>query len=145
MSGIGTGRVNPLSAKPIKWSNTLKQFVGKLPTNCLILFDNFVELVLKGKVNITVMKGFSWFHVVLWRFSNSTNETLCNKHLFLPEQNLVESKKNLNSYSSVISKWFCIPRDCLAKLFLSANFKFYRKTESKWLLLIFRLPEGWFN
>ena len=25
--------LNPLSANPIKWSNTLKQFVGNLPTN----------------------------------------------------------------------------------------------------------------
>ena len=40
--------VNPLSTNPIKWSNTLKQFVSKLQTNCLSLFDHFVELVLKG-------------------------------------------------------------------------------------------------
>ena len=26
---------NPLSANPTKWSNTLKQFVGKTQTNCL--------------------------------------------------------------------------------------------------------------
>ena len=37
---------NPLSANPTKWSNTLKQFVGKL-TNCLSVFDHFVGLVLK--------------------------------------------------------------------------------------------------
>ena len=34
--------INPLSANFIKWSITLKQFVGKLPTNCLS------ELALKG-------------------------------------------------------------------------------------------------
>ena len=39
---------NPLSAKPTKWSNTLKQFVGKLATNCLSVFDHFVGLALKG-------------------------------------------------------------------------------------------------
>ena len=39
---------NPLSANPIKWSNTLKQFFGKLPTNCLSMFDHFMELALKG-------------------------------------------------------------------------------------------------
>ena len=33
---------------PTKWSNTLKQFVGKLPTNCLSVFDHFVILALKG-------------------------------------------------------------------------------------------------
>ena len=45
----GTSSVfNPLSANPTKWSNTLKQFVGKLPTNCLSVFDHFVRLVVKG-------------------------------------------------------------------------------------------------
>ena len=40
--------LNHLSAKTTKWSNTLKQFVGNLPTNCLSMFDHFVGLVLKG-------------------------------------------------------------------------------------------------
>ena len=38
---------NPLSASPIKWSNTLKQ-VGKLSANCLSVFDHFVGLTLEG-------------------------------------------------------------------------------------------------
>ena len=42
---------NPLSANPTKWPNTLKQFVGKLPTNCLSVFDHFVKLALKGLSN----------------------------------------------------------------------------------------------
>ena len=37
--------VNPLSAKITKWSNTFKQFVGKLPTNCLSVFDHFVGML----------------------------------------------------------------------------------------------------
>ena len=40
--------LNPLSANITKWSNTLKQFVGKLLANCLSVFDHFVGLVLKG-------------------------------------------------------------------------------------------------
>ena len=40
--------INPLSTNPTKWSNTLKQFVGKLLMNCLSVFDYFVKLVLKG-------------------------------------------------------------------------------------------------
>ena len=40
--------LNPLSAKFIKWSNTLKQIVGKLPTICLSVFDHFMNLALKG-------------------------------------------------------------------------------------------------
>ena len=41
-------QVNPLSANPTKWSNTLKQFVGNLLTNCLSVFNHFVGLALKG-------------------------------------------------------------------------------------------------
>ena len=39
---------NPLIANITKWSNTLKQFVGKLPTHCLSVFDHFVGLAIKG-------------------------------------------------------------------------------------------------
>ena len=39
--------INPLSTKFIKWPNTLKQFVGNLPTNCLSVFGHFVGLALK--------------------------------------------------------------------------------------------------
>ena len=39
---------NPLSANFTKWSNTLKQFVAKLPTNRLSMFDHVVGLALKG-------------------------------------------------------------------------------------------------
>ena len=39
--------LNSLSANITKWSNTIKQFVGKLPTNCLSVFDHFVGLTIK--------------------------------------------------------------------------------------------------
>ena len=42
------GNLNPLSDNPIKWSTTLKQFIGKLPTICLSVFDHFVGSTLKG-------------------------------------------------------------------------------------------------
>ena len=38
---------NPLSTNPVKWSNTLEQFVNKLPMNCLSVFDHSVGLALK--------------------------------------------------------------------------------------------------
>ena len=41
-------QANPLSVNPTKWPNTLKQSVGKLPTNCLSVFGYFVNLALKG-------------------------------------------------------------------------------------------------
>ena len=40
--------INPLNANPEKWSNTLKQIVGNLPTICLSVFDHFMNLALKG-------------------------------------------------------------------------------------------------
>ena len=43
--------VNPLSANPEKWSNTLKQIVGNLPTICLSVFEHFMNLALKGLKN----------------------------------------------------------------------------------------------
>ena len=43
--------INPSSANITKWSNTLKQFVGNLPTNCLSVFDHFVGLTLKALKN----------------------------------------------------------------------------------------------
>ena len=37
----------PLSTKPAKWSNTLKQFVGYCRQIILSVFDHFVRLALK--------------------------------------------------------------------------------------------------
>ena len=45
--------LNPLNANPTKWSCSLKQFVGKLPTNSLSVFDHFVRLVFKGLNKVT--------------------------------------------------------------------------------------------
>ena len=47
---VSTVNFSPLSATPPKWSNTLKQFVGKLPANCLSVFDHLVGFALKGLV-----------------------------------------------------------------------------------------------
>ena len=44
--------VNPLSVNPTKWSNTLKQYLGKLPTNCLSLFDHFLGLVFQRLMSV---------------------------------------------------------------------------------------------
>ena len=48
---------NPLSVNPTKWLNTLKQYVGKLPTNCLSVFDHFVGLALKEIRKLRLSKG----------------------------------------------------------------------------------------
>ena len=46
--GPAQQKINPLRANPTKQSNTLTQFVGKLPTNCLSVFDHFMGLACKG-------------------------------------------------------------------------------------------------
>ena len=59
-----TVNISPLSANITKWSNTLKQFFGKLPANCLSVFDHFVGLVLKGLRIFTI-------HLQIYHFSTS--------------------------------------------------------------------------
>ena len=51
---------NIFSPNPTKQSNTLKQFVDKLPTNCLSVLDHFVELALKG-LTINSPKTFNFY------------------------------------------------------------------------------------
>ena len=46
--------LNPLSANPTKWPNTLKQFADKLLTNCLSVCDHFVKLALKGLITVSL-------------------------------------------------------------------------------------------
>ena len=60
--------LNALSANPTKWSNTLKQFVGNLPTNCLSLFDHFVKLALKGLITLITISSLIIFILILFFF-----------------------------------------------------------------------------
>ena len=59
-------RFNPLSANVTKWPNTLKQFVGNLPTNCLNVSGHLVGLALKGlnkKKKITIISVNSVLYI----------------------------------------------------------------------------------
>ena len=49
---------NPLNSNITKWSNKLKQFISKLPKNCLSVFDHFVRLALKGLTKFWLI----WLH-----------------------------------------------------------------------------------
>ena len=70
--------VNPLSTNPKKWSDTLKQFVGNSPTNCLSVFDRFVILGLKGLTvtsrKVVVWQGPKYASVILARGQTSISE-----------------------------------------------------------------------
>ena len=70
---------NPLNANSKKWSNTLKQFVGNLPTNCLSVFDHFVILALKG---LSFWQMYFIWYLYLWSFTDATANRC--KVLFLP-------------------------------------------------------------
>ena len=61
---------NPLSANFTEWSNILKQFVAKLPTNCLSVSDHFVKLSIKGIWNtfcphMKLRMTFEYTHVYM--------------------------------------------------------------------------------
>ena len=58
--------LNPLSANFTKWSNTLKQFVGNLPTNCLSVFDHFVGLAFQGLTYFVPIFPIIW---IFFRYS----------------------------------------------------------------------------
>ena len=60
-------KVNPLNVKLTKWLNTLKQFVGNLPTNFLSVFGHFVGLALKWLMtyNFTKMSLIGIFEGIL--------------------------------------------------------------------------------
>ena len=66
---------NLLGANLTKCSNTLKQFVDSLPTNCLSVFDHFVWLALKGLMQNSVLgfiKMSNWLTSCFfkkWRFT----------------------------------------------------------------------------
>ena len=68
-------RFKPLNANPIKWLNTFEQLVGKLPMNCLSVFDNFVGLAIKGLIP-DVSLGFLWNVPELLFFMISAGEFL---------------------------------------------------------------------
>ena len=123
--------INPLSANFTKWSNTLKQFACKLPTNCLSVFDHFVGLALKGLKPFpqcsnrkkTYVKNFSSY------FSISRNDI--KAYFFQILQNSMTWLLNPDFFSLGLGMTWStniIPENCVifwpiifAKKFLSRN------------------------
>ena len=54
--------------KRTKWSDTFRQFVGKLLTNYLSVFDRFVGLALKG------LRAYAWMVVKTFKKKKMTLE-----------------------------------------------------------------------
>ena len=57
-----SNNIKSLYTNTTKCSNTLKQLVDNLPTNCLSVFDHFVELELNGLSVIKKGQLFSNFY-----------------------------------------------------------------------------------
>ena len=127
--------LNPLSANPTKWPNTLKQ----RPTNCLSLFDHFVKLALKGlKLRSKQAKllmeciEFSiispWFKIdvlkiFFWKFAWGEKGAGWNSNKSTSATSL---KKIIWHRKSVSGTWYC-NENSKAKLTLTSMHMFLTK------------------
>ena len=90
---------NPLNANPEKWSNTLKQIVGKLPTICLSVFDHFMNLAFKWLThNLYIYIRFNGKWVIIQNTSYSRNSVLFNN---IDHSGPVKDKTMQVNYSSI--------------------------------------------
>ena len=83
---------NPLSVNPTQWSNTFKQFVGKLTTDCLSVFDHFVRLALKG-ISIS-----SYLQYHLFRFYHRRRKKKSNTS----DQSFMKICKNFTNHLTLL-------------------------------------------
>ena len=98
---------NSLSANPTKWSNTLKQFINKLPTNYLSVLDHFVGLALKGLKQYqkgsnfsTALTTFAWSHYV-------SACLVCNKGLWLMSTYMHKPNLDTNLFQKYLKVQSC--------------------------------------
>ena len=97
-------RINPLNANPTKWPNTLKQLVGKLPTNCLSVFGHFLNLTLKGlRVSYLILR------VILELLRDISNGTKLNvykkQHCTKNELKNSRESNKIRTYNHLVRKW----------------------------------------
>ena len=85
------------SANFTKWSNTLKQFLDKLATNCLSVFDHFVGLALKGLISF--ISNLLIAYILLYSvMRNFTSKTIVQSRLTLKYQKKVWNISYLTSF-----------------------------------------------
>ena len=85
------------SANFTKWSNTLKQFLDKLATNCLSVFDHFVGLALKGLISF--FSNLLIAYILLYSvMRNFTSKTIVQSRLTLKYQKKVWNISYLTSF-----------------------------------------------
>ena len=93
--------LNLLGANPTKWSNTLKQFIGKFLKNCLSVFDHFVRLTLKSlsKNLYRVLIETAWLSH--YRFRASTRKLSPLSSAKLTQENCAYLTAHCNSLPQV--------------------------------------------
>ena len=85
------------SANFTKWSNTLKQFLDKLATNCLSVFDHFVGLALKRLISF--ISNLLIAYILLYSvMRNFTSKTIVQSRLTLKYQKKVWNISYLTSF-----------------------------------------------
>ena len=62
--------IKPLSTNPTKWSNTLKQIVGKMLSNYLSVLNHFVNLALNG---LNMCKSCGFLYILQTRMKNKSS------------------------------------------------------------------------
>ena len=96
--------LNSLSANPEKWSNTLKQFVGNLPTNFLSVFDHFMNLALKGLKSLSrkIVSTTVFIFITMENYKEHVNGKGIRTHNHLV-------RKRILSHLDSLAKWLSVP------------------------------------
>ena len=69
MDGLKYATFNTLSAKPTKWSNTLKQFVGRIRRMVWVCLTILWDWRLKGLMNYVIILYFFTYKLILEKFN----------------------------------------------------------------------------
>ena len=98
---------NSLSPNLTKWSNILKQSVGKLPTNCLSVFDHFVGLASKGLTRV-VFFSFLFFMILKFKISKADSDKFCIEQYFCLKSGVQLCKIHIivDIYTGILRKFW---------------------------------------
>ena len=124
--------IDPLSAKLTKWPNTLKQFVGNLPTNCLSVFGHFVGLALKG-LNCRIVGARQSLQIFRQNTCCLENNRALSKFLYSILHYLTSIIK-LYQNQSIKKNFILTTQATLTKTLNNINWLIY--TRRKWQLLL---------
>ena len=136
--------VYPSSANCTKWSNTLKQFVGNLPTNCLSVPDHFVGLALKGLMEWYSHKG-SHIKYGRCKATEKTKSTSENWGMFQWYTANLEFRCNVRSYfHQICYEDLHFVKNSIQKRFEQTDYQTHVMPCTIWYLTGKALVEEWY-